>query len=240
MHIGISIVSHAQASLVKELLASLDKYVFSKEHKVSIIITENTEIHNEFSCKYPLEVIKNLRCKGFGANHNSAFEYLDADIFLIVNPDIEFIENFDLDLLVKLMDATQVDVTSPIVLDKSGVPEDYKRSDITLKNLLKRKLLKNPDLKFDWYAGMFLIVNSCVFRSLSGFDTRFFMYVEDCDFCVRAVQNGFKVDDTINISVKHNARRNSRNFFSKYAYWHIQSLIKYWIKRYGATGKKGG
>ena len=224
-------MSHAQASLVKSLLASLDEHLFSKEHEVSIIVTENTEVHNEFNCKYPLELIQNLRCKGVGANHNSAFEYLDPDIFLVVNPDIEFIENFDLDLLVKLMNALQVDVTSPIVLDKSGVPEDYKRSDLSLKNLLKRKLLKNPDNKFDWYAGMFLIVNRCVFRSLGGFDTRFFMYVEDCDFCVRAVQNGYKVDDTVTISVKHDARRNSRKLFSKHAYWHIQSLIKYWIKK---------
>jgi len=230
MHIGISIVSHAQSALVKTLLASLDEHVYSREHKVSLIITENTLARDEFNCKFPLLYKQNLHCKGFGANHNSAFEYLDPDIFLILNPDIEFIEDFDLDLLVNIINASQVGVTSPIILDKNGVLEDYKRSDLTLKNLFKRKFLKYPDSKFDWYAGMFLIVTRPVFRSLGGFDPRFFMYVEDCDFCMRAAQNGYIVADTTNISVKHDARRNSQKLFSKHAYWHVQSLLKYWMK----------
>lgn len=48
-------------------------------------------------------------------------------------------------------------------------------------NLLQRKFLKNNMEKFDWLAGMFLVVNSTSFKKLQGFDTVFFMYVEDCD-----------------------------------------------------------
>ena len=69
------------------------------------------------------------------------------------------------------------------------------------------------------------------FRTLGGFDTRFFMYVEDCDFCIRALQIGCKLEDVTTISVKHDARRKSRKIFSKYAYWHMQSLLKYWLKK---------
>ena len=156
MHIGISIVSHAQSNLVKTLLASLDAHVSSKEHAITIIVTENTALHNEFNCKFPLVQIRNLRCKGFGANHNSAFEYLDPDFFLVVNPDIEFTEHFNLDKILRQMKSSQIDITSPIILDGNGMLEDYKRSDLTFKNLLKRKVLKITDTKFDWYAGIFL------------------------------------------------------------------------------------
>jgi N-acetylglucosaminyl-diphospho-decaprenol L-rhamnosyltransferase len=231
MHIVISIVSHAQASLVKNLLASLDAHVTSKEHNVTIIVTENTTLSDDFYCKFPMVQIRNLRRKGFGANHNSAFEYLDPDLFLIVNPDIEFIEPFNLDVLVKQMEASKTDVTSPIILSKDGSMEDYKRSDLTVKNLLKRKVLKITDTKLDWFAGMFLIVNGRNFRKLGGFDTRFFMYVEDCDFCNRALQIGCKLEDVTVTSVKHDARRESRKIFSKHLFWHLQSLIKYWLKK---------
>jgi len=175
--------------------------------------------------------IRNLSRKGFGANHNSAFEYLDPDFFLIVNPDIEFTEPFNLDVLIKEMEASKIDITSPIILDKDGSLEDYKRSDLTVKNLLKRKVLKITDTKFDWYAGMFLIVNGRIFRKLGGFDTRFFMYVEDCDFCNRALQIGCKLEDVTVTFVKHDARRESRKIFSKHLFWHIQSLLKYWLKK---------
>ena len=93
------------------------------------------------------------------------------------------------------------------------------------------EVLKIADTKFDWYAGMFLIVNGRNFRKLGGFDTRFFMYVEDCDFCNRALRIGCKLEDVTVISVKHDARRRSRKIFSKHLFWHLQSLIKYWLKK---------
>ena len=85
------------------------------------------------------------------------------------------------------------------------------------------------DSSFDWFAGMFLIIRGTSFRKLGGFDERFFMFVEDCDFCVRASKDGFRIADTLDIAVKHNAQRASRRSF-RFFIWHIKSLIKYWLK----------
>ena len=38
--------------------------------------------------KFSLCTIQNIRPKGFGDNHNSAFSAYDSDFFFIVNPDI--------------------------------------------------------------------------------------------------------------------------------------------------------
>jgi N-acetylglucosaminyl-diphospho-decaprenol L-rhamnosyltransferase len=230
MRICLSIVSHGQDDLVILLLESLNEFVVCEEHEVQIVVTENTTSQIEHTCKFSTKNIFNLRQKGFGANHNAAFERYDPDFFLVVNPDIIFQSEFNLDHLVTRMLTSKVDLTSPVISDVMGKIVDYKRADLTLANLIGRKLLKKAEKYFDWYAGMFLIFTGNCYRDLEGFDTRFFMYVEDCDICVRARINGYVVDDVVDLSVQHDERRTSKNLFSKHFYWHASSLLKYWLK----------
>ena len=122
----------------------------------------------------------------------------------------------------------RIDISSPQIVGVSGAVEDYKRADLTFTNLLKRKFFRNNVEKFDWLAGMFLIVNSTSFRKLQGFDTDFFMYVEDCDLSMRARKVGMKIGDIEGFSVVHDARRASTKSF-KHFKWHITSLLRYWF-----------
>ena len=231
MKICMSIVSHSQPKLVEALLSSVDNYVLCERHEVLVAITENTRVSSEYNCLYPLDYTLNLQRKGFGANHNAAFERSDPDYFLIVNPDIIFTEEFNLDELVDVMQELNVDITSPVVTDQRGEIVDYKRADLTPINIIKRKLLKYSEQCCDWYAGMFLVVNGKTYRSLGGFDPRFFMYVEDCDLCIRAAEKGYKLADVVTTPVQHDARRASSKFLSLHFYWHLSSLFKYWLKR---------
>ena len=169
-----------------------------------------------------------MRHKGFGTNHNAAFELFESDVFLIVNPDIILDKTFDLDLMVKLLIRDELDISSPQIVNVSGAVEDYKRADLTFMNLLKRKLFKNTAEKFDWLAGMFLFVNSTSFRKLQGFDTDFLMYVEDCDLSMRARKAGMKIGHLQGFSVVHDARRASTKSL-KHFRWHITSLLRYWF-----------
>jgi len=225
----ISIVSHNQQALCEHLLRSIDKFAQTKLHDVMIVVTENTRAENTAkSERFEVKKINNLRCKGFGANHNAAFERFESDVFFIVNPDIIINKPLDLDQLVEHISWNRIDVSSPQVLGASGAVEDYKRADLTITNLLRRKLFKNNVEKFDWLAGMFLVVNSTSFRKLQGFDTDFFMYVEDCDLSMRARKAGMKIGDIGVFSVVHDARRKSTKSF-KHFRWHITSLLRYWF-----------
>jgi N-acetylglucosaminyl-diphospho-decaprenol L-rhamnosyltransferase len=231
MRICLSIVSHGQADLVDALLRSVDEFVVSEEHEVLVVITENTTAQYKCTCKYPVDYTFNLRQKGFGANHNAAFERTTPDYFLVINPDITFKGEFCLDHLVSAMTVSNVDLTSPIITDKFGETVDYKRADLTLINLIKRRVFKQTERCFDWYAGMFLVFTGKSYLALEGFDPRFFLYVEDCDICVRAARLGYQIEDVVNVSVQHDSRRASSNLFSIYYFWHLSSLLKYWLKR---------
>ena len=229
MKIVISIVSHNQKELVDRLLRSIDKYLSVFHNELIILITNNLPTADHFNCKYSILVTDNLDVKGFGANHNAAFERENPDLFLIVNPDIELISEFNLDNLVTQMLNKKISVTSPIIVNSYGALEDYKRQNLTILTLIKRYFIIGYKESFDWYAGMFLIILGQSFRDLSGFDTRFFMYVEDCDLCMRARDLGQLVEDCVPVKVAHNAQRSSRNKFS-FMFWHISSLFKYWLK----------
>ena len=229
MKIVISIVSHNQQALCRRLFRSIDNFLQSTLHEVIIVLTENTLTENtNKSERFRTYNISNLRHKGFGTNHNDAFERFESDFFFIVNPDIILNKNFDLDLIVEQLIRDRFDISSPQIVGVSGAIEDYKRADLTFSNLLKRKCFRNNVEKFNWLAGMFLIVNSTSFRKLQGFDTDFFMYVEDCDLSMRARKADMTIKDLEGFSVVHDARRASTKSF-KHFKWHITSLLRYWF-----------
>tara|TARA_A100001015_G_C15044160_1_gene742212 strand:- start:5855 stop:6565 length:711 start_codon:yes stop_codon:yes gene_type:complete len=233
MKILLSIVSHNQRHLVERLLFSLDQYLKKQLEGLIVCVTENDkkEIWENKYKKFSIYFIRNVHPKGFADNHNSAFSYFSPDIFLVVNPDIVFFEEFDAQSIVKSL--TKNSIASPIILNNDMKREDFLRKDLTPWDLFKRKVFKKEILvkNFDWMAGMFLIFDGCLFEKLKGFDTRFFLYVEDCDICIRAKNQLFAELKTIdNFSVQHLAQRDShRN--SKYFIWHLSSICKYWIKK---------
>jgi len=47
--------------------------------------------------------------------------------------------------------------------------------------------------RVDFISGCCLLVKNSVFRQIGLFDSRYFMYLEDADFCQRALQGGFKI-----------------------------------------------
>ena len=225
----ISVVSHGQQDLVQKFLESADQFLVSNEHQVQFLVTENLDDEIDIASKvFDLNVSYNLRQKGFGDNHNSAFEKFHCDYFIVANPDIELYETLDCDEIIRSLGC--VDIACPVIVGRDMTPEDYIRADLSVWNLMKRHLFNYNEKKQDWFAGMFLIFKASSFRTLSGFDTKFFMYVEDCDICMRARDIGMKLKALDNASVLHSARRTSRKKL-RYLYWHIKSLVKYWCSR---------
>jgi N-acetylglucosaminyl-diphospho-decaprenol L-rhamnosyltransferase len=225
----LSIVSHNQGDLVRKLINSFDEFLKCTNHQVTIVITENVgcNIYVQSSL-FKTVNIKNLRQKGFGANHNAIFEKFESDLFFIINPDIYLTQEFDLDQFVDQILEANLDITSPKILNPLGFTEDYRRSDLNFTNLIRRKLLRRKNKKFDWLAGMFLVIKSDSYGALCGCDTNFFMYVEDCDLNMRARRIGMEIEDIDTFSVVHDARRASKKSV-KHLKWHLTSLMRYWF-----------
>lgn len=233
--ISLSIVSHAQGALVAELLN--DIAIHCKDNAIEIILTLNLPESVPFEkSTYPFVVktVQNPSALGFGANHNQAFQIAEGDFFCVMNPDIRLKGNPFIHLISHLSDSG-IGCIAPKIVNILGQREDNGRR-FPSPLLILCKLLRgcssyeyegNGDLIYpDWIGGMFMLFPSDVFRTLRGFDERYFLYYEDVDLCARMHRLGLMPAINQKISVVHDARRDSHKNL-KYFRWHIFSMLRF-------------
>ena len=236
----ISIVSHGQGQLVKDLLEDLCILHSSDLWDITLILTLNIPEDESFLHGYEdrVRIVRNLRPLGFGANHNQAFLMVPSDYFLIMNPDIRFSENF----LTNILSCPLPDwgCMGPIIRSPAGGIDDSARRYPTIFRMVHRVLLNKRNLdyekelnsadvsyiKVDWLAGMFLLFKSDVFKMVKGFDSSYFMYLEDAAVCKEVNMRGYSVLLNKRFSVIHDARRKSLKNFSHFR-WHVRSIIRF-------------
>jgi len=224
----LSVVSHGQAAILHGLLADL--VLLAPASLQRLIITCNIPERIELppSPPFVVEVLSSRVPRGFGGNHNAAFEHCREPYFAVCNPDIRLMED-PFPVLLAALDSGRA-VSAPAVVDPLGGPEDSARRLLTPLDVLLRRL-GQPRAEYGspaWLAGMFLVFKSDAFRDLRGFDEKFFMYCEDADICARAVLAGGGIAFCPQASVVHDARRASRRSIRALR-WHVTSLVKFWL-----------
>jgi len=232
--ITFSIVSHGQATLIRQLLLDFAKL---SEYNFEVIITINTpeEEHSYQDFKFPLRIIRNEVPKGFGANHNTAFCLCESTWYAVVNPDVRF-DRLNLKELLAPFESPSVAAIAPLIFSGAGHIEDSARRFPTALRFFKRVILSQraADYKIeiapyevDWLAGMFIVFSSDAYKYIGGFDDkRFYMYLEDADICRRLAKSGWKVMVNPEVRVVHMAQRAShRNF--KHMLWHLISAFRF-------------
>lgn len=238
--ITLSIVSHGQGHMVRNLLCDL---AAQRGVVFNIVLTINISEDESFLGEFQdmsLRVIRNKSMKGFGANHNAAFELCKSKWFVVLNPDIRLSTQLTLyDLLFDgKMESLQAALVAPLIVNPFGGIEDSVRSNITPWSIITRKfgfrkkLIKqgrgDGGKQFIWFAGMVLALRADIYRSVGGFNERFFMYCEDYDLCARIYRQGHDMFFNGRSVFVHDAQRGSHHSV-KHFRWHLISLIKVWF-----------
>ena len=232
--------------MVKTLLDDLSQ--ICSNMKFEVILTINvpeTMIESQLDYSFPIKVIHNQYPKGFGSNHNSAFEKAQGNYFCVLNPDVR-LRNNPFEILLQELNKNSGAIIAPIVLNPDLTTEDSVRHFPTIQSLVK-KLFKQYDGKYlfpensstqavDWVGGMFMLFKSNDFSAVGRFDEKFFLYYEDVDICLRLWYLGKKVLVCPNVSIIHDAQRQSRKSF-RYMKWHLNSMGRYFWKHYGRIPK---
>ena len=232
--ISVSIISHDQAKLMGNLVRQL----LECSEVAQIIITINIPESFAVQSGERITVIHNEVVRGFGENHNRAFERCDEPLFLILNPDIE-LRNNPFPCLVRTLEETESSLVAPQVVTPRDQIEPTARQFPTIPLLIKKLLFGYQGsysltgrFSPDWIGGMFMLFRSSDFKSLGGFDKRFYMYYEDVDICARAWGAQMHITVTTDIKVVHDAQRASRRKL-RYAYWHLRSMFIYFTRYMG-------
>jgi GT2 family glycosyltransferase len=182
--------------------------------------------------------IQNKEKKGFGTNHNQAFNHARGKFFCVLNPDVRLNAN-PFPALINCFEDKTVGVVAPLIKDENGeIAENARKFPTPL--ILYRKLLhlkKNYDYSIgfdifspDWVGGMFMLFPYKVFKEIGGFDEKYFLYYEDVDLCARLKSCGYKIIHYPFVTAIHKAQYDShRNI--RYLTWHIFSIIKFFSSR---------
>ena len=234
---SLSIVSHGQGNLIRKLLQDL-RGISGGDFEIilTLNIAEDKSFLTDFA-DLPIILLENMSPKGFGSNHNAAFQISTGGIFIIVNPDIRSPE-LNLTHIEQVLENPIVGACSPKVLGSNGCIEDSARKFPSFARLAGRVLFKRktPDydlsgnkallVSVDWVAGMWVAYPRKAYAAIGGFDERYFMYMEDADICRRLRSNGYSVVVDTSTSVVHDAQRASGRSL-QHMRWHIRSAFRF-------------
>jgi N-acetylglucosaminyl-diphospho-decaprenol L-rhamnosyltransferase len=233
----VSIVSHGHGAMVERLVNTLLGFSEVGKLILTLNVPESLIIPDDSRIKW----LENATTKGFGANHNAAFQMCREEFFCVLNPDIEFLGN-PFPILLEALKLERAAVAAPLVVSPAGLIEDSIRYFPRPIALLMKFLFKadgrysaksGQEIFFpEWCAGMFLLFRSQDFERLGGFDEHYFLYYEDVDICVRVWQQRMRVVACPKVSVVHDARRDSRRSL-KHLRWHLASMMRFFWRHLG-------
>ncbi len=233
--VTLSVVSHGHGEDVVQLLEDVAQHSarIVEQVIVTLNVPEPALSAAIESADWPFEVVllANTASQGFGANHNAAFERCRTAYFGVLNPDIRFAADPFMPLLGHLQEP-RVGCAYPLQsCGNEGVAFDPTRELPTPAALLRRHLgrarSRRAQRAREWTNGAFMLFRSAVFKRLGGFDTRYFMYCEDVDICLRLQDLGFALDAAPEVTVGHHAAHASRRDL-RHLGWHLGSLWRLW------------
>ena len=186
---------------------------------------------------------------GFGAAHNEAIKVCckSSDLHLIVNPDINFQRQVLVNMGKEFSSDPDLVVAMPMVNYSNGDLQRLCKLLPTPIDLLVRRFLPIPfirnliDTRYELHclpqdrpievptlSGCFLMVRSKVLIDIGGFDSNYFMYLEDVDLVRRLSGRGL-VKYLPTTSITHHYKKGSYRNIRLLSY-HVVSAIKYFNK----------
>ena len=137
------------------------------------------------------QIVRNATNKGFGSANNQGIAQVDTRYALLLNPDCEI----QPEALAALLDTAERYPQAAIIApqgwrSKEAVQPSYRQAFYEYR---PKQVYRIPDgtCSAKWLHGCCLLIRVAAFREFGGFDENFFLYYEDDDLCLRALQAGY-------------------------------------------------
>lgn len=216
--IAVVILNWNGVRLLEQFLPSVVQY--SAEADIYVADNASTDDSIAFvKTNFPtVKIVKNLGNYGFAKGYNEALQHIDAEIYALVNSDIEVTENWLKPILETFEKKPQTAIIQPKLLDfknkeyfeyagaaggfldKYGYP--YCRGRI-FETIEKDNGQYNDACEISWASGACFFIRSKVYHELKGFDDDFFAHQEEIDLCWRTKNKGYHIKYNPNSVVYH-------------------------------------
>ena len=208
MKIAVVILNWNGVKLLEEFLPSIVNY--SPEADIYVADNASTDDSVAFvKTNFPsVQIIQNKSNRGFAEGYNEALKSVDAEIFALVNSDIEVTENWLKPILQTFENEPKTAIIQPKILDykdkeyfeyagaAGGFMDKYGymfcRGRI-FDTLEKDYGQYDDNYEIFWASGACFFIRSSVYRQLKGFDADFFAHQEEIDLCWRAFNKGLVI-----------------------------------------------
>jgi len=208
--IAIVILNWNGAKLFDTYLPSVIRN--SAHPNVELIVADNRSTDdsiNQLKKNFPsVKIIELKKNYGFAEGYNQALKQIEADIFVLLNSDVEVTPGW-LEAVLKLMEEDEtIAAVQPKILsyekphqfeyagaaggfiDRFGYP--FCRGRIL--NRMEPDLGQyNKSTPIFWASGACMFIKAEAFRKAGGFDGDFWAHMEEIDLCWRLKNQGYKI-----------------------------------------------
>ena len=208
MKIAVVILNWNGTKLLEQFLPSIVKYT----PEANIYLADNASTDDSIAfvkTNFPtVRIIRNESNLGFAQGYNDALKSVDAEIFALVNSDVEVTENWLQSIIVTFENEPNTAIIQPKILD-------YKRKEFfeyagaaggfmdkygymfcrgrIFETLEKDNGQYDDNCEIFWASGACFFIRSSIFDELKGFDADFFAHQEEIDLCWRAFNKGHEI-----------------------------------------------
>lgn len=152
------------------------------------------------------------RNAGYAAGNNVVFAHSSSSTdVLVINPDVRIPSSGMVRRLVATLEAApEAAAAAPVIRTEAGMIE-YLGSRIDFRRAVAEHTdthvpdwpSDDPTLDLEWLDGACLLFRRQALEEVGGFDERFFLFVEEVDWCLRARARGWRLRLVRDCEVTH-------------------------------------
>ncbi len=250
--LSIIILNFRSAGLVKQCLKGLTNHITNLNYEVIVVDNNSGDNLKNLVNLYPaVKFIFLPHNKGFAAGNNVGIKNSQGDLILILNPDIAVLTGSIEKMVDYLSTHNSVGMVVPQLLnpDKT-IQSSVMRFPKWWLPILRRTFFGKLNWSqkwldwylykdwnhlnqqtIDWALGACLLVKRTAVDQVGLFDERYFLYVEDTDWCRRFWEHNWEIVYLPEAKMVHyHMRESAENFFAKLNFIHFASWLKYFWK----------
>ena len=208
MKVAIVILNWNGEDLLKQFLPLVLEYSPNTEIYVADNASSDNSVdlvRNEFPS---VKIIQNESNGGFAKGYNDALQDLDADIYCLLNSDVEVtphwitpvVEHFEKNPEVAIIQPKILDLRRRDYFEYAGAAGGF--IDMLGYPFCRGRIfqaIEKDEGQYDdirdifWATGACMFIRAEVYHALGGFDEDYFAHQEEIDLCWRAQNKGHKV-----------------------------------------------
>ncbi|WP_149303025.1 glycosyltransferase family 2 protein [Pareuzebyella sediminis] len=208
MRTAIVILNWNGEVLLERYLPSVIRW--SKGVPVYVVDNASTDDSVNFiKSNFPtVQIIQNKENGGFAKGYNEGLKHIEADLFCLLNSDVEVTEGWIDPILKVFSEKPEVAIIQPKILDLMNKDHfeyagaaggfidqlGYPLCRGRIFQSLEKDTGQYDDItEIFWATGACMFIKKEVFWELDGFDEDYFAHQEEVDLCWRAKNEGHKV-----------------------------------------------